>query len=224
MSITAFDAFTTAKLTLRAIVQYLSKTKSVEVFDEEPPSDSLASWATRLRLNGETTVSWHIVADEDGLVDVSRSVSFMTSHDEPINHTVIVKQFDLAEMGTFGTFGLSSALLSLIIGTTSVPITSRKEAREWVRVAHEDASYIWATGMTRVLSRGLVMTPLLLNDDAEFFSMIHETAETQVGHGLGRHKETWSSAGVPFHSADIYQDAFTEKAAELVSSIRPGGL
>lgn len=218
MSYEPLSYYETARLTLRAILQYKGGNRPIRIFDEEAPElGAHASWATRLRIDGETTISWHVVADEDGLVDVSRSVSFLTKHDEPINHTVIVKQLDLAEMGNVA---FSKALLQLIIGHDAIPLSFRREAREWEKVAEQDAAYIYAVGMRKIISDGLfVGSSWKEADDSEVFDMIREHAEAQVGRGLGDHKKTWRDAGVQFASADVYQDAFVNKAVELMNTL-----
>ena len=209
--------FDTARLSLRAILHFKQGNRPIRIFDEEPPNDSTDSWATRLRIDGETTISWHIVSDENGLVDVSRSVSFLTKHEVPKDHTTLVAQIDLAEMGQVG---FSQRILKLIIGSEVIPLTSRKEVAEWVKVAHEDAAYIYALGMRRVISEGLFVGSSWKDaDDSELFNEIREHAEAQAGRGLGLHKHTWASAGVAFASGDIYQDAFTDKAVELMNTL-----
>lgn len=211
-----FDA---AKYTLRAL---LTVHENAIVFDEEPPDvdrDGHNSWATRIRFpNGDTELSWHIVCDEDGLVDISRSVSFLTSDDEPVNHTALIKQVDLAETG-FNMF--SSIITQLIIGKPSVPMRSRKEAEEWRRTAQENVRYIFRTGINRLIMQPNRGDSVLWahRDESERFALIQDAAERQVGHALGGHKDMWVQAGVVFDSHDVYSDAWYDEAGRLMGTL-----
>ena len=166
-------------------------------------------------------MSWHIVSDEDGLIDISRSVVFETPAGQPISHTTLLRQVDVAEVGKYS---LSSIICQLIIGTGEVPMVSRKEHKEWVRVAGEDAAYIFHMGVdylighpsTEVANR---WNETVSDDRAELFEIIHEAAEKGAGRPLGGHKALWMLAGVVFASNDVYQDAFAERANQLVGSV-----
>lgn len=232
MKITPAEGYDTAKYTLRALLTVMN---NVSVFDEEGPDmvnmHGLQSWATRLRQRiNDTEVSWHIVSDEDGLVDISRSVSFLTPNGEPINHTTLLRQVDLGETSRQM---FSSFICQLIIGLPAVPMTSRKEAEAWEKVAKEDAAFAFRTGIHHAMIHPqiIVMRDLAIGepvvgswgelDESDRFNLIHGWAEDAVDQPLGRHKETWSKVGVVFDSADVYHDAWYQEASRLMATITP---
>lgn len=208
-----------SRFTFRALATVVN---NLNVWDEEPPTDENNSWAVRaVQKIGETCVGWHVVCDEDGVVDISRSVSFLTPDGSHIEHTVLLKQVDLRCEAGLGF--LSSLLSDTIIGIPYVPMRSRKEAKDWAQVARKDASHIYEKGMARILAEGVSGNGWREGDEAERWDVIQENAELSVGHGLGRHKEGWRKVGVVFYSVNVYEDAFFEKASELMSTIfNPG--
>lgn len=229
MKITPAEGYDTAKYTLRALLTVMN---NVSVFDEEGPDTvnmhGLQSWATRLRQRiNDTEVSWHIVSDEDGLVDISRSVSFLTPNGEPINHTTLLRQVDLGETSRQM---FSSFICQLIIGLSAVPMASRKEAKEWEKVAAEDANYVFRTGLHHAMTHPqiIVMREIVIGEESpswgqldvlDRFNLIHQWAEESVGHALGRHKAMWSQEGVVFDSADVYYEAWYTEASRLIDII-----
>lgn len=203
-----------SRFTFRALATVVT---DLNVFGEEPPTDESSSWAVRaVQKIGETYVGWHVVCDEDGVVDISRSVSFLTPDSQPIEHSVILYggALDVVTLSF-----LSSLLSETVIGIPYVPMRSRKEAKDWVQVARKDASHIYEKGMARILAEGVNGNGWREGDEAERWDVIQENAEVSVGHGLGRHKEGWRKVGVVFYSVNVYDDAFFERASELMSTI-----
>ncbi len=221
MNYSPTESYDAAKYTLRALLPLMS---NAEVFDEEGPDTvnmhGLQSWATRVRQRiNDTEVSWHIVGDEDGLVDISRSVSFLTPSGQPINHTTLLRTLDMGEMTRHM---LSSFICQLIIGVDSVPMASRKEHKEWVKVATEDANYTFRTGLAAIVNDpDLTVGTWQSSDLADRFAIIHAAAEKTAGRGLGRHKELWTQSGVIFDSSDVYYDAWYEESVRLMGTITP---
>lgn len=205
-----------SRFTFRALATVVT---NLNVFTEEPPTGDDESWAVRaVQITpNDTYVGWHIVCDADGVADISRSVSFLTPDGRPIEHTLLLKQVDLRWEA--GLAFLSSLLSDTVIGLPHVPMRSRKEAKDWVQVARKDASHIYEKGMARILAEGVSGNGWREGDEAERWDVIQENAEVSVGHGLGRHKEGWRKVGVVFYSVNVYDDAFFERASELMSTI-----
>ena len=197
------------------LINRLYRSESGEFFDEEKPTPEHPAWASRIRFSdGETETAWHVVADASGIVSIHRSISFM-SRRGVINNTELTQYGHVKHV-----VPMTQAICFAILGKTYIPVESRKEMRELVRVAQSDAAYIFSLGMGCILLDG---TPLDLRDDAEVWSFIRQVAEDHVGHPLGGHKEMWRQLGITFQSYDIYEDAFVDKASELVGLITPKG-
>lgn len=218
--ITPDQMYETVKLTVEALTPRL---RGGHTFDLEPPFDESFvvisdTWVVRVKtVINDTEIAWHIAADGVGNITISRSVSFFVN-ENPVNHTEIIRN-----IVTFGMsrHNISSLIIEEIIGTDSIPMTSRKEAREWEKVARQDADYVFRTGVNAILDGTFTADDINELDDGDRWQRIHTAAEVKVGHGLARHKETWRAAHVPFQSTDVYDEALNERAQELVSAIAP---
>ena len=219
----ATEYFDTARFTLRGIIPLV---RNGLIFDEEAPTlgqfpdTGLNSWATRLSQSiNETHIAWHIVCDEDGVADISRSVSFLTPQDRVINHTVLLKQIDLNEMPRHV---LSATLCEVILGVPFIPMESRKEAKLWWDTAERDAAYIFGVGMDRILTHGVSSGfDWSTEEIGERWDEIQNAAQIATGQVLGEHKSVMRRAEVIAYSANVYDDAFYTKAYDLLTDIYP---
>lgn len=215
------DYYETASLTLTALTH---RTPRGSLFDEEPPTrgefpdTGLNSWATRIQMwFGDVNISWHVVCDEQGVMDISKSVSFLTPNGEPVNDTRLRRQLDLNEM-TRGQ--MAEIICEEIIGTPYIPLQSRKEVRDLIAVAELDARYTFRLGMQHILSKGLGGNGWAEADDAERWEEVMRAADESAGFTHG-HLVTWRKACVPFFSVNVYDDAFTEVAFGLMETLYP---
>lgn len=210
--------YDTASMTLRAVHSFLSKAR---IFDEEKPDTTeggLTSWATRIQtsING-TDISWHIVADNMGVVDIARNTVFLKPNDEPVTHTVIIEQLDLNELSREQ---FSSIICETILGVPYIPMRSRKEVRRWEDVARMNAGYAFRIGMQRILGNALGGMGWEEADNADRWAMILDEARNGSGNPhLGTVLPTWKEFCVQFSLEDVYGDAFTDRAVDLMQTI-----
>lgn len=204
--------YDTARWTLRSLIPYLLG--DAEVVDEDAPTDDAPWWSARLvhRIN-DTEVSWYIQVNSFGLAYLNRSVSFLTPDEKPVNHTAHVDDWNLNGV-TRESF--SSLICEAIVGLPFVPMSSRKEAKEWWNVARQDAEYIYRTGMKHILAKGAGGAGWTEGEVGEQWDAIHDAAQTVVGHALGDHKSLLRNAGVVVYSWNVYEDGFHERAYELM--------
>lgn len=213
--------YETVKLTVDALTPHL---RGGHTFDLEPPFDESFvhisdSWVVRVKaIINDTEIAWHI-ASERYAITISRSVSFFVN-EKPVNHTEVITTISAHHVPRSV---ISSLIIREIIGSDSIPMTSRKEAREWENIARQDADYVFRLGVNAILDGTFTADNFNELDDGDRWERIHTAAEVKVGHSLARHKETWRAARVPFQSIDVYDDALNERAQELVSTIAPKG-
>lgn len=118
---------------------------------------------------------------------------------------------------------LAEALVSAILGRSTIPPKSREDVRNTLAAARADADFRFREGMAHILTHRDHEAHWGTLDDAERWVAIEEayiaTRETAVKY-LG-FLPLLRSYGVPMQIMDIYDSEYNERAAELLATITP---
>jgi len=116
---------------------------------------------------------------------------------------------------------LASAVTGMVTGRTIIPPESRKVVRDVLANAVNDARFHYRIGLDYILSTLDVSERWAVLDDADKWSFIVEnyaiasrTKSKHVGY-----MNSWRALGIPMAVMDIYDDAYTEEAMNLINGI-----
>ena len=212
------ERFDAAKYTLRAMLTLPQRIRRV-IFGEAGPTDTVQAWSLGYRHTiNDTQMTWLLDTDEGGYLTITRTVEF-PGPNGPVKHSV--KVHDGLDLAYMSPSALSKLIAVEIIGRETIPMGSRKEAREVYTTGERDAAYVFRTGVHHLLNTPLDRGTWGQLDMEDRWGVIHAAAENAVGHALGDHKPTWKAAGVSFDSHDMYYDGFNTLAGELLGVITP---
>lgn len=117
---------------------------------------------------------------------------------------------------------LSRVLTQHLIGRTIIPVASRRQMREVIAAAQGNAAYHFREGMYALLTDpGTIPLSWGTLDESERWEAIYGAYEVdrKVPSGLGGYMPLNRRYGVPLQVLDIYDEAYIERASELMLGI-----
>lgn len=206
---------TTLRETLVALATHLDRISA----GSEPRTEvefaviGATAWVGDLRIDGYlgTNTTWSFIVNSNGQVGYIR----MTREGD-----IILGQKVDEVIGNYHELGahrLAEMVCELILGTPYIPPVSRAELRIVEQTATDNATEVFVKGMQGILTGAYGGNGWTESDNSERWSYIES-----VGYEFIRHSTTHlTRTGVPFYNIDVYQDAYVQRAYELVTTIYP---
>lgn len=120
-----------------------------------------------------------------------------------------------------GVFDVGIMVCEAILGTTFIPMKSRREVRKVVKAAERDATEYFARGMRAVMEEQVGNDSSLSGwsewDDTVRWEYLVQSAASVYGEPEGFRKQA-RKAGVPYDAFNVYDDVFYEEAANLMAT------
>lgn len=116
---------------------------------------------------------------------------------------------------------LTTALCYVLIGRGTVPIQSRGQMRKVLAAARSNADYTFRIGVAHLLDHPEYVADWAGSEDPDRWEMV-ETAYRQalaINPKYGGFLPSFRNAGVRMDIMDVYEEAYIERAVDLLSTI-----
>lgn len=212
MTNTAFERYDAAVATIRAISQVPGLFPFYGDLDHPPQEDHLSWGLTYEQEHASRTFA--ITSDAEGGVDVAMSVN---TRDDFVVLAHI--EMDNPHVST-----LTAAIVLVATGSTHIPPINRKMVRDVLANARTDAEFHYRVGMDYLLTTvGATKTWGNLDEPDKWSVILDSYAlASNVRSDMVGYMNSWRKIGVPLTIVDIYDDAYVERASELVAGITRG--
>lgn len=212
MTNTAFERYDAAVATIRAISQVPGLFPFYGDLDHPPQEDHLSWVLTYEQERGHRRLA--IQQDAEGKFSVTMSVR-TDAGDHILRRTT---------GGTPTVSMLTSSIVLVATGSTHIPPINRKMVRDVLANARTDAEFHYRVGMDYLLTTvGATKTWGNLDEPDKWSVILDSYAlASNVRSDMVGYMNSWRKIGVPLTIVDIYDDAYVERASELVAGITRG--
>lgn len=114
---------------------------------------------------------------------------------------------------------LSVAVTHALIGRGTVPPQSRRTVRDVLNAARRNAEHHFREGVYYLLSARDSTEWWAISDPSDRWDQIVGAFNQKTGSASLSFMHTWRTLGVPLVVIDIYEDAYIERAQELLATI-----
>lgn len=114
---------------------------------------------------------------------------------------------------------LSTAICHALIGRGTIPPQSRRTVRDVLNAARRNAEHHFREGVYYLLSARDSTEWWAISDPSDRWDQIVGAFNQKTGSASLSFMHTWRTLGVPLVIIDIYEDAYIERAQELLATI-----
>lgn len=118
---------------------------------------------------------------------------------------------------------IATSIVSTLTGAKIIPPESRRQVRDVLNAARQNAEFHFRVGVSKMLDNGgdIIPTEWASLDEPERWEQVESAylAARQVRPEYHGFMPSWRGLGIPMQVRDIYEEAYIERASMLLATI-----